>query len=98
MPNKHRSETFNKLSIISSSTSNTFEFEKSIDFCQLIDPALTPFTNSSGEQWGSAVLAPNGKIYAVPSIGNTPANLLEFRRTFPQLMNDWILCPQFNKL
>ena len=54
-------------------------------------------SNLSGEQWTGGVLAPNGKIYGLPNGGNTPAYVLSFSRTFPQLMNDWILYPQFNK-
>jgi len=40
------------------------------------------------------VLAPNRTIYAIPS---SSQNILTIRYTFPHLMNDWILQPQFNK-
>ena len=81
MPNELRSEIFNKLSILSPSTSNTFQFDKSIDFFQQVDPNLISFPNATLEQWTGAVLAPNGKIYAVPNSSDTPANLLEFDPT-----------------
>lgn len=76
------------------------EFDPNTGSHRLISFTNQPPGSTQGyyEQWNGGVLAPNGKIYGLPATGNPTSYILEFRRTFPQLMTDWILYPQFNKL
>ena len=97
MPHQLRSDTFKNIGSLNKEIKG-LQFDKTIDFYQHQDPNPIPITNMSREQWGCGILALNGKIYGVPSSGNITSDILEFRRTFPQLMSDWILYPQFNKL
>ena len=97
MPNKLHSETFNNLSILSQPTSTAFQFDKSIDFYQDGNLTTISVSNPSGDAWFGGVLAPNGKIYGMPSSGNPTIQILEITKTVPRLMTNWILYPQFNK-
>lgn len=46
------------------------------------------------ESMAGGVLAPNGTIYGIPNSGD---KILTIKKTFPRLMTDWVLYPQFNK-
>jgi hypothetical protein len=65
-----------------------------------IDPentsANTDISFTESGPWIGGVLAPNGTIYGIT--GTAGCNILTIKKTFPRLMNDWILYPQFNKL
>lgn len=73
-----------------------------------IDPSnpgvAVKITFSNGTVYINAILAQNGKIYGIPYSRASNENLfdppqtyiLEFRRTYPQILNDWILFLPFN--
>ena len=98
MPNNLHSETFKEVASLTKKL-NSFQFDESIDFYQQVDPTTISVPNSTQDAWAGGVLAPNGKIYGMPiNSGNTTSYILEITKTFPRVMTNWILYPQFNKL